>query len=338
MDHSEYERLVRHYAGLTDDELRVAYGHGPAGYRDQETWEIVNNLHQERFGSSPTSSEPVLSDSHSSSPPGGHERAAPAADSPPPQPANPYEGALPFEILGVLLLGWFLPDLVAIKVGSAFQSVAGMVGHLVSQVGLIGVMAYLLWRRQGSLQSVGLGRMAWTKELRLAGFMLVALLAAALVSTILIVALGLPVRPPYDSYRAIPSARALAFIPLTLLVAASYEEFLFRAYLITRLRDLGRGRRFSLGVGCGVGVDHCPDPPARLSVPILPGPACWWTARPGGLGRPRTRDGFMPALWSCRTRYEPGPEHVFAPGTRIEPPCACDNRSSGSAHRVDDVV
>jgi hypothetical protein len=34
----------------SENQLRKAFGHGPAGYRDLEIWEIVSTLHQERFG------------------------------------------------------------------------------------------------------------------------------------------------------------------------------------------------------------------------------------------------------------------------------------------------
>ncbi len=44
----EYERLHRYYATLADDELQIAYGHGPSGYRDPVIWELVRALHVQR--------------------------------------------------------------------------------------------------------------------------------------------------------------------------------------------------------------------------------------------------------------------------------------------------
>jgi hypothetical protein len=61
----------------SENQLRKALEHGPAGYRDLEIWEIVSTLHQERFGVGSRDEVP------------GFERPAPAANDTSSQPASP---------------------------------------------------------------------------------------------------------------------------------------------------------------------------------------------------------------------------------------------------------
>ena len=48
MDEKELHRLRKHYESLADEDLIEAHNVGPEGYRDHETWEIIEREYERR--------------------------------------------------------------------------------------------------------------------------------------------------------------------------------------------------------------------------------------------------------------------------------------------------
>ena len=168
-------------------------------------------------------------------------RAEPAAQSP---ATDRFGTSLGRRTLAVELSVVGLLTVAAPFVGAAWAALEPVPTTLIAELwrlchelGISGILLYLVWRDRGSLGQLGLRRTGWWKEIG-AGFLLFLLVTAFWIATWeIVLALGLPVwdsdlQPIEDS----PAMRAL--LPLFLLSSAFYEEVVFRAYLWIRLTAL----------------------------------------------------------------------------------------------------
>ncbi len=132
----------------------------------------------------------------------------------------PFFFELPLFIEGPQVMdGWFL------------------LGDLTYSLGIILLLAYLVWKDQGTLASLGLKDISWGRELLLSPVILGIAWGTDWCADYLVIVLDLP-GWQLRTFEVTDDSLTRSVLPLSLLVSAFYEEILFRGYLWSRLSRL----------------------------------------------------------------------------------------------------
>jgi membrane protease YdiL (CAAX protease family) len=149
--------------------------------------------------------------------------------------------------LGVVLIVVWLPLVVAGSVGRGeprAQTIASELYGIATEVGVIGLLLYLLWRNREPWRHVGLRRVRWWSELLWAGVIYVACWVAWMLLTRWAALLYGPA--PETTSPEKPGAAYLVALPLFLVISAAFEELFVRGYLWNRLQRLSGSKAVAL--------------------------------------------------------------------------------------------
>ncbi len=141
----------------------------------------------------------------------------------------------------VLMLCWVSSIMSLVFLPTQPYTSADSIVSISCDLGLIVLIAYLIWRDTGSMGALGLKRCNWRRELLFGACLCGVMFIVKITSGAIAFGFSLPV---WET-DVIPQEESLLYtvtVPLYLLASALFEEIFFRGYLLVRLTQLFKGR------------------------------------------------------------------------------------------------